>query len=102
MTRRIGEIFPAAFFGFLFRKRKKFRGDTLVVCVIGKRHRKKFSPFSRAPHVLDDLRYESLIFFFRILFVENAVTMIVETETAETFFRRWKALDAVVQIMIVL
>ncbi|EKD29881.1 MAG: hypothetical protein ACD_78C00228G0001 [uncultured bacterium (gcode 4)] len=43
----------------------------------------KFSPFSPLAHMLDDFRHECFILFFGVLFIQNAIGFIAETDAAK-------------------
>ena len=69
--------------GLIFCEWEIFVGDGFVVCVRGNFWREVFAPFSCASHVLDDARDERVVFFFRVLFVEDAVLFVFEAGATE-------------------
>jgi hypothetical protein len=44
---------------------------------------KEFSPFSSSYHVLNNLNYLNLVFFFAVLAIEDAVLFVAKSDTAE-------------------
>src|SRR3990167_3735740 len=80
------------FFGF----REKTHGIGMVVSVFPKANSKKFSirplssifvPIWILFHVFYNFFFQFLIFFFRILFVKNTVTLTLQVNTAKIIFR---------------
>jgi len=43
----------------------------------------ELSPLTGSHHMLDNFRYEGVIFFFGILLVEDAILLIAESDTAK-------------------
>ena len=72
------------FEGFIFQERKLDHIHRLVVSEVTVSSREEFSPFSIYFHFLDDFHYEFFVFFFCILFIEDAVGSIFESYTSET------------------
>ena len=92
--RRFRVPIPFLFFYLYFRHRKIFLCDRFIVTEGTQFMRKEFSPFSGGSHMVDDFSGEGFVFSDGIGFVEDAIFLMLEGNTAETICARL----AVVQI----
>ncbi len=79
--------FPSLFLHFLFRERIVFISHCFVIAERRERSGEKFSPFSSASHVIDNLSSESLIFSDWIGLIEDTMSMFFERDTSEIIMR---------------
>ena len=63
---------PATMPDLFFGEREVLLRDGFIVMKAADFCRKEFPPFPRLLHVTDDLRYQHLVLFLRVFFVENA------------------------------
>ncbi len=73
--------------GLFLREGKVFHRDGFVVAEGREIRREEFSPLSGLSHMGYDLRNESVVFFFGVLLVEDAVGFVVHIGTTETMFQ---------------
>ncbi len=71
---------------FFSRAWEKFIGERFVIREGRTSDREKFSPLPCLTHVRDDLRNKCLVFFFRMLLIENAILAALQSKAAETVF----------------
>ena len=86
------------FEGFIFQERKLDHIHRLVVSEVTVSSRKELSPFPIIHHFFDDPRHKFFVFFFRILFIEDAVGSISKTDTSETIVHIIDAISRVEEI----
>ena len=89
---------PSALFNFLFCHREEFPGQGFVVTICGDGRIKELTVFTTIAHVFDDFRDELLVFFFRVLLIEDAVLRLAEPEASEAIADRRETTFAVEKI----
>jgi len=85
LTISIINLIPLETFGLclLFCKGEVFLGDSLIVTNRGYGGREKFATLSGGFHVSDDAVAKHHVLFRRVLFVENAVGFVLESDAAK-------------------
>ncbi len=80
---------------FFFGEGKIVIPNAFVIPEESQARGEKFSPFSGRAHVVDDFRDQCFVFLLGVLFVEDAVLLVPETDAGETVFRSIAALAVV-------